>query len=116
MCAQPRDAYVLHLPVAVRTCVTSQSIMLASTSVRTLSTLYEGCQPDGVPVLTSASMQIDPPAVTWPLPGARGEKPDHQSRYEVPTGPDGAAARREQLDGTSAQKTKQRKGACRTGT
>lgn len=54
-------------PVGVRTVTVSQFIMLCSTVARMLSRLKVGCQLEGDPDKVSASMQILPPVVTWPL-------------------------------------------------
>jgi len=41
--------------------------MLVMTRVSTLSTHRAEVQPLGPPLSVSASMQMDPPAVTWPV-------------------------------------------------
>ena len=47
--------------------VSQRAHMLVMTRFSTLSTQSAELQPLGPPLSVSASMQIDPPAVTWPV-------------------------------------------------
>ena len=54
-------------PVAVRMISDVVSKKFMKTVLSTLSTQMSGCQDPGVPSVVKASMQIAPPAVTWPV-------------------------------------------------
>ena len=58
------------VPELISVCVrmhSPQAHMFVMTRLNTLSTQSAAFQPLGPPLSVSASMQIDPPAVTWPV-------------------------------------------------
>jgi hypothetical protein len=57
--------------------------MLMTMTLSRLSTVKSGCHEPGVPLQVSASRQMLPPAVTWPVYITHLQERHHGDRYVV---------------------------------